>query len=709
MKIHCDFETRSEFDLKKGGAFEYAAHPSTEVLCLAVKISDGEKVYLFDFYQMQKPFAEQAGGVKGRWSYFIAKPNAVFVAHNAFFEQSIYNMILVKRFGWPEIPGHKWRCTAAKAAAAAIPRNLADAGAVMRLSVQKDFKGHQVMLKLCKPTKAFKKWSETKIGAAPDKFWTPKTAPEDFKALYHYCKLDVLTEEKLDDALPDLTPTEQEVWFLDQKVNLRGIAVDLPLVHKISEIMTSENKAMVKQLDVLTMGLVGSGNERANILEFLKLDDIELPDLRSATVDEFLASGKANGDAEKILKIRKSLAKSSTAKYNTFKIRAQSDGRVRDLLLYCGAARTGRWGGKGVQPQNMPRGIIKNIYEAIDRINTCDLGDLKMLYGDNLMPLFSSVLRGMFVASAGHEMFVQDFSTIESRVLFWLAQHQEGLKIFRDGRDPYKEMARHIFNCALIDVTDEMRQVGKAAFLGAGFGIGARKFKTSALDVYRASVTDDQAKVAVSTYREIHWPVVELWEQYQEAAIAAVENSGEDQHVGRVGFIRKGRFLEIHLPSGRALRYADPAVVMAETKVMQLDGEPVYASTPLQFENYAKAGAVQTGSFVSKRLTYFEVNQLAKNVDCVIPKWAKENTYGGKIVENVVQAVARDVLAEAMVRVDRAGFKVLFHAHDELVSEAPIGTKTSEEYQKIIEQVPEWATGLPLKAAGWQGTRYRKG
>jgi DNA polymerase len=707
MKIHCDFETRSECDLKKAGAFEYAAHPSTEVLCLAFKTSYGH-VYLFDFEQMQKPFREQKPTFQNAWGDWIEKDIFLFIAHNAFFEQSIYNEILVKRFGWPEIPITKWRCTAAKAAASAIPRNLADAGAVMRLSVQKDFKGHQVMLKLCKPTSAFKKWNESKIGAPPAKFWTPDTAPEDFKALYHYCKLDVLTEEKLDDSLPDLTPFEQEVWFLDQKVNLRGVAVDLPLVNQISEIMASESKAMVKELDTLTMGLVGSGNERANILEFLKLDGIEMPDLRSATVDDFLANGKVNGDAAKILNIRKSLARSSTAKYNTFKIRAASDGRVRDLLLYCGAARTGRWGGKGVQPQNFPRGVIKNIYEAIDRIKTCDIGDLKMLYGDNLMPLFSSVLRGMFVASPGHEMFVQDFSTIESRVLFWLAGHEEGLKIFYDGRDPYKEMARHIFNCKLEDVTDEKRQVGKAAFLGAGFGIGHKKFKTSALDVYRAEVTKEQAKIAVTAYREIHWPVVELWEQYESAAIQAVENPQAKFIVGKVCFVRRGRFLNIILPGGRELRYCDPNVVMAETKVLVLDDEPVYASTQLQLENYLKEGAKQTGAFVSKRLTYFEVNQIAKNVDCVIPKWAKENTYGGKIVENVVQAVARNLLAEAMVRAENAGYKVLFHAHDELVSEAPIGTKTSEEYQKLMEVLPDWATGLPLKSSGWVHTRYRK-
>ena len=726
-KITEDFETQSECNLKKAGAFEYSVDPSTKPLCFAFKIMGAPKVYLLDYYLINSPWAKLPQKFKDLWTRFILE-GFQFSAHNQFFETSIYENILVKRLGWPAIPRRQLRCTAAKAASVAIPRSLADAGAVMRTSIQKDFEGHRIMMKLCKPTAAWNKWhnkwlKEKKKGhdfslfveknPEPFKFWTPETAPEDFKKLYEYCKIDVLAEEKLDEALPDLSPFEQELWFIDQKINLRGIAVDMPLVKKISEIMAKEAKIMNRELDLLTMGLVSSGNARAAIIDFLALEGLELPNLQAKTVDDFLKNGKATGDAEKILQIRRALAKSSTAKYQTFLIRAASDGRVRDLLMFLGAARTGRWGGKGIQPQNFPRGIIKDIYEAIDRIKTGNVEDLKLLYGENLMPLFSSVLRGMFISSPKNEMFVEDFSAIECRILFWLAGHKEGLKIFAQDRDPYVEMAAKLYNKSLLEITNEQRQVGKATILGCGFGMGNRKFVSSAFDVYRAEVTKDQAKVAVTAYRELHWPVVELWESFQECAIGAVETPGVWCKSGKVGFIKEGRFLKIRLPSGRFLSYCDPKIEAAKTivleKVIGNDVERLYASTPTMLEKARSEDFEPVGHFYSKRLTYFEVNQKARKEDCVIPKWTIERTYGGKLVENIVQAVSRDLLGAAIVRADKAGFEVLMHSHDELVSEAPKGKFTSEQYRKIMTTLPKWAEGLPVKSGGWVNNRYKKG
>jgi len=722
LKVTCDFETRSRHNLRKSTAYEYSKDPSTIVTCFAIKPKNGAIIF-FPFNLMQRPFKMLPERFQNLWIRWVLDGSVTFNAHNAFFEQCIYNNILVKRLGWPAIALRKWRCTAAKAAAVAIPRNLADAGAVMRLRMQKDFEGHRVMMKLCKPTAAHVKWKKQMdkyIDRAnheaieqweceePKEFYDPEDAPEDYQKLYDYCKKDVLSEEELDESLPDLSHDEQELWFIDQKINLRGVQVDMPLVNRIATIMREESRTMNKDLDILTMGLVSSGNARAQILDFLSLEGIEMPDLKAKTVDEFLANGKATGDAKKLLEIRRALSKASTAKYQKFQLCAASDGRVRDILLYS-AASTRRWGGKNVQPQNFPRGVIKDVDEAIHRIETCDVEDLKLLYGKNLMPLFSSVLRGMFIASPGKELFVEDLNAIETRVLWWLAGHKKGLEMFATGEDPYRALAAAIFNKPILEVTDEERQVGKAAVLGCGYQMGFKKFITSAWDVYRARVTLEVAKIAVAEYRKVHFPVTELWANYERACIFAIENPGTRYRVGLVKFFVRNSFLWIELPSGGRIAYKDPSVEWSRTLVMTKGEDTIYCHRPEELRELLAQGYEKTNEFNSKKIRYFAVNQKAKKADCVIPKWTREATYGGKIVENVVQAVARDVLAHAIVKAEGAGFDVLMHSHDELVSEATIGTKKHEDYKKIMQTAPPWAAGLPLKSGGWVGPRYKKG
>lgn len=730
-KITVDFETRSRANLKKVAAWEYSLCPSTVVSCMGFKSDKpGHPLcYLFNFKTMQMPWAQLPLGFRKTWLGWIADPNVVFSAHNAFFEQSIYKNVLVKRLGWPAIGIRKWRCTAAKAAAVAIPRNLDGAGRVMQLRTQKDNLGHKTMLKLCKPTAAYKKWkdkydkfilkdqhaqAEAMLPSEPPEFWTPLSAPEDYRIQDKYCKIDVFAEEELDHALPDLTPFEQELWFLDQRINQRGVRVDMPVIKKISAIMKAEMKSMNKELDALTMGLVSSGNARQQILDYLVLLDLELPDLKAKTVDEFLKNGKATGDAKKLLEIRRALSKASTAKYAAFERLAASDGRIRDLYLFC-AASTHRWGGKGVQPQNLPRGIVADIDEAIKRIMTCDVEMLKLLYGQNLMPLFSSVLRGMFIATEGYEFFVEDYSAIECRVLWWIADHQEGLDFFRNGIDPYKEQAADIFEITYELVPDkddplQMRQTGKAAVLGCGFQMGPAKFVSAAYDVYRVRIDLDLAKVAVTSYRKKHWPVVDLWENLTQAAINAIENPGKVYHAGKTDFQVRDSFLWLKLPSGSYIAYKDPSIEMGKVITMKKeDCDTIYASNAHVYRKALEDGYVKAGEFPVKKIKYWAVNQKAKKEDCVIPKWTRETTYGGKLTENIVQKIARDLLAEAMVRVRKAGFEIVMHSHDELVSEAPIGKYSAQQYNELMEELPAWADGLPLKASGWTGTRYKKG
>ena len=920
IRITHDFETQSAADLRKVGAYEYSLHPSTRCMSLAFKASNRNTMYFFDFHQMQKPFKDFPLKFITLWISWIKDPNVIFGAHNSYFETVIYNNVLVQRLGWPTIPIEKRYCTAAKAAAAALPRNLQGAGEALALHTQKDMTAHGALMRICKPTKAWTCWykdkDKSKWWEEPVQFYTPQTAPQDFKVVYDYNKIDVLSEELLDVTLPDLTPFEQTLWVIDQKINLRGVRVDIPVINKIFQTMASETKTMGRELDTLTMGLVKSGNARAQILDFLALEGLKLPDLKAKTVDDFLANGKASGDAQTLLHLRKALSKASTKKYEAFQRTAASDGRVRDILLFH-AASTGRWGGKGVQPQNLPRGIIKDTGEAIERIKTCGVDDLKMLYGANLMPLFSSVLRGMFIASEGCELFVEDWNAIETRVAWWLAGHDEGLALFRESKDPYKEMAAKIFGKPTSEITEDERQVGKAAVLGCfekntlvltssgwkkiidvtildkvwdgvewvtheglayrghkktinlggmkctpehlllsnqgwvqaqvaqkdfdqflksasvlaalpstvtmpefaagswpfqrnvivglnkiqsfcityfwasllsakrvldhlctmgkknttvmrmqwptianasgyligyarrlpvaihqtqnhlqtfkpklifwnkkipvydllncgprnrfviatkggpvvahncGYQMGWKKFINAAWDVYRAKVDAQTARKAVAAYREEHWPMPQTWAAYNEAAIKVIENKSERVKTNGVTFYFENDFLCLELPSGRALRYHKPAVRLEEITIPE---EIIETKMP---DGTIEKRVIPERKFMAKLVRYFAISSKTK-------KWDLEMTYGGKLTENVVQAVSRDLLAEAIVRAESKGFKVLMHSHDELVSEAPLNKFSVDDYRAIMEALPKWAEGLPLKSSGWKGDRYRK-
>ena len=720
-KVRVDFETQSDIDLRKCGAYEYSVGETTRVLCMAVKLSNDPKVMLFDFDFMQTPWENLPQNFRNSWIDKIVNSAFIFTAHNAYFEQCIYNNVLVKRLGWPAIALRKWRCNAVKVASHALPRKLGEAAQVLQVRTQKDYEGARVMMKLCKPTKAWKAWEKKRLKnldleakgretnflpAEPYKWHTPENAPGDYGVLYRYCKIDVLTEEAIDEALPDLIPFEQENWFLDQEINLYGVNVDMPLVTKIYNIMQAEAKTMAKELDVLTMGLVQSGRSRDQIINFLDLEGIEVPDLKAGTVEDLLAGGDLSDDARKLLEIRKQLAKASTAKYKKFLDMAGSDGRVRDLLLFM-AASTRRWGGKGIQPQNFPRGVIKDQAAAIEAIKTYSVEELKLLYGDNLMPLFSSVLRGMFIASPGHELFVEDYNAIEARVLHWLAGNDAGLELFATGVCLYKTAAAEIFDKPYDEVEDDgpERQTGKASELGCGYQMGWKKFIKAAWDVYRVRVTKEIAKKAVQRFRKKHFKITEYWSNCEQAFIMALKNPGAAFEVGKVTFRMEDDFLKIYLPSGGFMAYKDAKVFTQNVIIYKEDddGNTLYEAdgvTPqIKF------------NFPAEKISYMAQNSLTR-------QWNLEYSYGGKIVENIVQSCSRDVLACAVVRARKAGFKPLMHSHDELVCEAPIGKfkkdigKKGEycpDYRELMETLPGWAAGLPLKASGWVDNRYKKG
>lgn len=680
-RVTKDFETRSTVELKKAGAYKYSLHPLTQPTCFAFKIHGDSKVYFLDFKMINTPWAELPERLKDLWRKLIAE-DYEFSAHNSFFERCIYDNILVARYGWPAIPLRRRRCTAAKAAACALPRNLEGAGEAMQLRIQKDKRGYVAMMKTCKPTKQWNLWKKKTddgkdAGLEPKQFLDYDDDPATWETLYEYCKIDVRAEEALDDSLPDLIPSEQEIWFLNQELNWRGLHIDIPTVKKIVGIMAVESKLKLKELDVLTMGLVTKPGARRSILEFLALEGIELPDIKAKTVDDALKGGKLSDDMKRLLEIRKALSKTSTKKYQAFLDRANTDDRVRDILLYHGAS-TGRDTGTGIQPHNFPRGVIKvskdRPYAAVENVIECDPEMLHLLYGESLAMLFSSILRNMIIPTGGRDLFVADFSKIEVAVLWWLAENGPGLAILNSGKDPYKYMASANTGKPYEAISDEgdERQLGKAQVLGCGFGMGWSKFLTTAWEMYRLKLTEEQARAAVYTYRDANEAVPVLWRNYERAAIAAVEE-GVTIEIGKCKFFVRNRFLWIQLPSGRRLAYRDPEITWRQTDF---------------------------GS--QKTLEFWAVNSKTK-------KWNKERTWGGTLTENIVQAVARDLMMPAMVRLEKAGYPALLMVHDEGICENEKTKGSIEDFTRILCERPKWADkSLPIEAKGWSGPRYRK-
>lgn len=576
-RLTFDFETRSAEELKKTGAYKYSLGATTRPTCLAIKVHGNDKVYFLDFKMINTPWDRLPQRFKDLWLNWIEEEYE-FSAHNAFFERCIYENILVGRYGWPLIPARLYRCTAAKAAACALPRALGNAGEALKLVIQKDKRGYNAMMATCKPTKKYNAWKKACLekqagrkigekkrllaeGPMPAMFLEPEADPETWNVLYTYCKIDVRSEENLDDVLPDLIPFEQEIWFLNQKLNWRGLRIDIPTAKKILGIMATETDTRLKELDLLTMGLVTKPGARTAILEFLALEGIVLPDIRAKTVEDALKSDILSEDMRRLLEIRKELSKTSTKKYQGFIDRAIHDDRVRDILLYHGAS-TGRDSGSGIQIQNFPKGLLevdeKRPYLAVQDTIEFDKDMLKLLYGENLTILFSSILRNMILPSDGHELFVADYAKIEVAVLWWVAGNEPGLRILNSGMDPYIYMAAENTGRPHheIDKNGDDRQLGKAQVLGCGFGMGADKFQSTAYDFYRLKLSREQAKRAVDAYRTANEAVPILWKNYEQAAVKAIEEK-VSVTVGKCKFFCKDNFLWVRLPSGRHLAYRE--------------------------------------------------------------------------------------------------------------------------------------------------------
>lgn len=663
MKLVIDMETRSRVDLKKCGVYVYAEDESTDILCIAVKVDDfTPKLWVDDLVHyatenltisFERIYAEEL-------NQLIKKADEIH-AHNVQFERVMWIQVMVGRYNYLEIPFYKWRDTAAKAAVFALPRNLDGACKALKLSHQKDMAGHRIMTKMCKPNNRGV-WQED---------------PDDFIKLCEYCIDDVEAEYALDKALPDLTESELEIWRMDQLINDRGIYVDIEAIDNLMYKIKEKGKRLLEEVKDITDGKLNSTSQRNAMLVWLKENGLELPDLTKDTVAEVLKSVSAiYGKVRRLLEIRQSLAKTSVSKLQAMKRMACEDDRVRGTIIYYGA-NTGRFSGKGIQPHNYPSNAHSP--ETIDKILYSGLKGAEELTQSCIIQETSKCLRGMLTAAPGYDLICGDFKSIEAVILAWVAGEKSVLQAFRDGLDLYKVAAMDVYKGNYEDVTKEERFVGKTIVLACGYQGWIAAYKAMANEEIN-KMDDDEISEIIGRWRNARVATVRFWRGIESAASETVRTGKVHSYRG-IKFGIRNNFLHCRLPSNRLLSYYNPKLADIVTKYDQ-----------------------------EKRVVSF------MGITSMSKKWERQFTYGGKLTENIVQALARDMLVEAMQRLERAGLKrIVLHVHDEIVCEILELGSVSErqmmqtEFETVMSETPEWAEGCPIGVESWIGKRYRKG
>ncbi len=576
-------------------------------------------------------------------------------AWNANFERILWKYILTPRYGWPEPGLTQWRDTMAEGRAFGLPGKLKDAAIAMNVEQLKDACGERLMKRMAKP----RRWD-----AGEPVWWNDD---EKRSRLIDYCKQDVRTEMALSKAIPPLSVPELKTYHFDQIINDRGLDVDMRLVAASQSMIATADQRISAQLKHIT-GINGT-NSVSDLRSWIAGRGVQCPSVSKGAVVNLLKQ-QIPDDVKQVLELRQEGAKTSCAKLNKVQSAVCGDGRLRGMFLYHGAG-TGRWAGRLVQLHNLPRGLPGlDIQNAIDDVLGGDLQSVEA-HGPP-KDVVSSLLRSVLIAPEGKELVTCDFASIEARVLAWLAGEKSLLRAFKAGQDAYKLMATHIFHCSFGDVTKEQRQLGKMAVLGCGYQMGRKRFREQCV-AFGIEITEALAERVVTAYRATNREIVSFWRRMESAA----KRTAFNHSVNTVGFITtsmKDGVLRLKLPSGRCLHYQKPKLVRKVTAW----GE------------------------VKPQITYMAINSITH-------KWERTSTYGGKLTENVVQAIARDLLRDAMFRLQRNGFRVLGHVHDEVIAvptfEMP---KPLERMEAVMKKVPVWANGLPVDAEGWTGKRYRK-
>lgn len=650
MKIlSIDIETFSDVDIGKCGVYRYTDSPNFNILLFGYSI-DGGSVEVIDM----------ASGEK--LSQFIIDTiiddNVIKTAFNAQFER-VCLMRYLSRLLNKNIYLHpfSWSCTEVQASMLGLPLSLAGVGKVVKLDEQKMDEGKALIRYFCTPCRA----TAANGGRTRN---MPKDAPEKWELFKKYNVRDVQVELAIREKLKKypIPEKEQEFYVLDQKINDFGLLVDEKLVEEA--ISCDRQFTVVATEKAYELTGLENPNSVAQLKGWLKDRGVEVQSLSKKAVTDLVE--ETEGEVAEALKLRLLMAKTSVKKYEAIERAVCSDGRVHGLFQFYGANRTGRWSGRLVQFQNLPQNHLKDLTLARDLIKEGRFEDVELLFG-NTPSVLSELIRTNFISKEGHRFIVADFSAIEARVISWLAGEKWRLDVFASHGKIYEAAASMMFHVPIESVTkgSPLRQKGKISELACGYGGGVGALKSmGALDM---GVEEHELQGLIDNWRNANPYIVKFWWDVDRMAIKAVKERGKTSTHGII-FTYKSGMLFVTLPSGRNLVYVKPRIGL---------------------NKFGREGLTYEGIGATK-------------------KWQRIETYGPKIVENIVQATSRDLLAEAMLRLDKAGYKIVAHVHDEAICEVPIGEGSVEEMCAIMAESPKWVKGLPLKADGYECNFYMK-
>lgn len=656
MKHHLsiDIETRSSIDIKKAGAYRYAQSEDFRILLFAYQWDD-DPVMVKDLAQGESvPELIRTALMDG---------NVIKHAYNAAFEWYCLN-----RAGY-ETPIGQWRCTMVHGLYCGYTAGLEATGKAIGLpeDKQKLSVGKALIRYFCTPCRPTKSnggrtWNE------------PKHAPEKWELFKEYCKQDVVTEHEILRRLNQFPMPEEEIslWQMDVRMNAFGVRVDRKLIEGALRIDDVSRQVLTEEAAAITG--VDNPNSTMQLMEWLSDNGVQADNVRKDTVSELLA-GENTPEVQRMLEIRQQLGKTSIKKYVAVDAARCSDDRVRGLTQYYGANRTGRWAGRLVQMQNLPRNYLKTLDGARTIVKTGNYEGLRMIYG-NVPDTLSQLIRTAFIPSEGNKFVVADFSAIEARVIAWLAGEQWVNEVFATHGKIYEATASQMFHVPVERIKKgnpeySLRQKGKVATLALGYQGGANAL--IAMGALNMGLTEEELPDIVQRWRQANRRICDLWYAVEQAALSVMQTA-QPQAINGLIFSLEGDmvygqcFLTVRLPSGRKLFYPKPFL--------------------------------QENQFGKMAVHYYTVGQQTR-------KWEVTSTYGGKMTENIVQAIARDCLAETLKRIDARGLQVVFHVHDEVIIDAPMDVTVDEVCGLMAEPIP-WAPGLILKGAGFESQYYMK-
>ena len=643
-ELSIDIETYSSVDLNMSGIYAYASAPDFTILLFAYAFDNGD-VNIVDLASGEAVPCEIMHG--------LTDPDTVKTAFNANFERTC----LSEYFHTP-MPPEQWRCTMVQAMELGLPGSLAGAAQALGLPEQKDTRGKACIgyfSKPCKPTKA--NGNRTRN--------LPQHNPEKWELFKSYCKQDVVVEREIRNRLRSfpLPPREQKLWECDQRINDRGIGVDTGMVR--NAVMFCEKHKQQCLEEAVRLTGISNPNSVTQLRGWIESRTDEAPESLDKKAVSALLDSTSDPLLRRVLELKSAMSKTSNKKYDAMLEAACEDGRIRGTMQFYGANRTGRWGGRIVQPQNLPQNHLNDLEAARQIVCEGDYELFEMLY--DIPYTLSELIRTALVPGKGRRFIVSDFSAIEARVIAYLAQEKWRLKVFDDGGDIYCASASQMFGVPVVKhgVNGHLRQKGKIAELALGYGGAVSALVT--MGALEMGLSEEELQPLVDAWRASNPNITAFWRECQDAAMSAINDKPRKIKCG-ITFCKKSGILFIGLPSGRALAYAEPQI-----------GE---------------------NRFGGASITYMGVKNRGT--------WERVETWGGKLVENIVQAFARDCLAESMLRLEKLGLEINFHVHDEVILDIPAGISSAKEIADIMGEPIEWAPGLRLKAEAYETPFYRK-